>query len=166
MQSSSNEWSTLVSGKAKMWTNKSYYIMPNNSRANEVFLLTERYETKSNVKLDGFRSQLQASYASSRIEELWYKETVCLWMTIYIEVIWVLFFSVTLCVYIYIYIYIYIYTAWSKKTEPILLLLKYIGSVSLGSPCIWGSFNISWEFWFRSRYRKYCLQLLYFQENQ
>ena len=48
-----------------------------------VRLLAERYDTKSNVKLGGFRSQLQASDVSSRTEELWYNETVCLWMTIY-----------------------------------------------------------------------------------
>ena len=32
----------------------------------------ERYAAKSNVKLGGFRSQLEASYVSSDIEELWY----------------------------------------------------------------------------------------------
>ena len=31
--------------------------MPYNSRADEVRLLAERYETKSNVKLGGFRSK-------------------------------------------------------------------------------------------------------------
>ena len=41
-------------------------------------LLAERYDTKSNVKIDGFRSQLQASYMSSHTEELWYYETICL----------------------------------------------------------------------------------------
>ena len=56
-----------------------------------VHLLAERSDTKSNVKLGGFRSQLQASYVSRHTEELWYNETVCLWMNIYI--------------YIYIYIY-------------------------------------------------------------
>ena len=55
-----------------------------------VHLLAERSDTKSNVKLSWFRSQLQASYVSSHTEELWYNETVCQWMTIYI--------------YIYIYI--------------------------------------------------------------
>ena len=30
-----------------------------------------------------FRSQLRESSVSSHIEELWYNETVCLWMTIY-----------------------------------------------------------------------------------
>ena len=43
------------------------------------------------VKLGGFRSQLQASYVPIHTEELWYNETVYLWMTIYI--------------YIYIYIF-------------------------------------------------------------
>ena len=57
--------------------------MPNNSRADMVRLLAERFDTKSNVKLGGFRSQLQASYVSSLTEELRYNETVCLWMTIY-----------------------------------------------------------------------------------
>ena len=56
-----------------------------------VRLLAEWSDTKSNVKLSGFQSQLQASYVSSHTEELWYNETACLWMTIYI--------------YIYIYIY-------------------------------------------------------------
>ena len=48
-----------------------------------VRLLAEWSDTKSNVKLGGFWSQLQASYVSSHTEELWYNETVCLWMTIY-----------------------------------------------------------------------------------
>ena len=48
-----------------------------------VRLLAERFDTKSNVKLGGFRAQLQASYVSGHTEELWYNETVCLWMTTY-----------------------------------------------------------------------------------
>ena len=59
-----------------------YYI----SIANVVHLLAERSDTKSNVKLGGFQSQLQASYVSSHTEELWYNKTVCLWMTIYIYI--------------------------------------------------------------------------------
>ena len=51
-----------------------------------VRLLAERYGIKSNVKSGRFRSQLQASYVSSHTEELWYNETLCLWMTIYIYV--------------------------------------------------------------------------------
>ena len=58
------------------------YIMPYNSRADECWLMAERYDSKSNAKLGGFQSQLEASYVSSHTEELWYKETVCLWMTI------------------------------------------------------------------------------------
>ena len=68
--------------------------MSHNSWADVVRLFAELYDTKSNVKLGGFRSQLQASYMSSHTEELWYHETVSLWMTAYI--------------YIYIYIYIYL----------------------------------------------------------
>ena len=45
-----------------------------NSRADVVRLLAERYGTKSNVKMGGFRFQLQASYVSSHTEELWYHE--------------------------------------------------------------------------------------------
>ena len=51
-----------------------------------VRFLAERSDTKSNVKLSRFRFQLQASYVSSHTEELWYNETVCLWMTIYIYI--------------------------------------------------------------------------------
>ena len=51
-----------------------------------VSLLAERFDTKSNVKLGGFRSQLQASYVLSHTEEFWYNETVCRWMTIYIYI--------------------------------------------------------------------------------
>ena len=52
-----------------------------------VRLLAGRYDTKSNIKLSGFRSQ--ASYVSSHTEELWYNETVYLWMTINIYIyIW------------------------------------------------------------------------------
>ena len=51
-----------------------------------VRLLAERSDTKPNVKLGGFWSQLQASYVSSHTEELWYTEAVCLWMTIYIYI--------------------------------------------------------------------------------
>ena len=58
--------------------------MPYNSPADVVRLLAEWYETKSNVKLGGFRSQLQASYVSSHTEELWYNETVSLSIYIYI----------------------------------------------------------------------------------
>ena len=35
-----------------------------------ITLLAERYDTKSNIKLGGFRPQPQASYVSSHTEEL------------------------------------------------------------------------------------------------
>ena len=54
-----------------------------------VRLLAERSDAKSYVKLGGFQSQLQASYVSSNTEELWYNETVCLWMTIYIYIVFI-----------------------------------------------------------------------------
>ena len=53
-------------------------------REKDKFIQAEQSDTMSNVKLGGFRSQLQVSYASSHTEELWYNETVYLWMTIYI----------------------------------------------------------------------------------
>ena len=56
-----------------------------------VRLLAERSDTKFNVKLGGFQSQLQASYMSSHTEDLSYNEILCLWMDDYI--------------YIYIYVY-------------------------------------------------------------
>ena len=62
-----------------------------------VRLLAERSDTKSNIKFDGFRSQSQTSYVSSRTEELWYNETVCLWMTIYIYLIF------PICFYTHVY---------------------------------------------------------------
>ena len=65
--------------------NESNYIMPYNSQADVVCLLAEQYDTKSNIKLRRFWSQLQASYVSSHSEALWHNETVCLWMTIYIS---------------------------------------------------------------------------------
>ena len=65
-----------------MFTNERYFLIPNDPQADVVRLLPERSNIKSNVKLAGFRSQLQASYLSNHTEELWYNETVCLWMTI------------------------------------------------------------------------------------
>ena len=44
--------------------------------------MAERYDTNPSVNLVGFRSQLQASYVSSPTEELWFNETVYLWMII------------------------------------------------------------------------------------
>ena len=45
-----------------------------------VRLLAERYDTQCNVKLRWFRSQLQASYVPRHTEELWYNETVCMFI--------------------------------------------------------------------------------------
>ena len=39
--------------------------------ANVVRLLAERFESKSNIKLDGFRSRFLATYVSSHTEEFW-----------------------------------------------------------------------------------------------
>ena len=58
--------------------------MPYNSWTDVIRLLAERYDTKPNVKSRVFRSQLQASEESSHTEELWYNETVYLWMTMYV----------------------------------------------------------------------------------
>ena len=44
--------------------------MPYNSRADVVRVLAEGYDTKSNVKLGVFQSQLQASFVCSHTEEL------------------------------------------------------------------------------------------------
>ena len=49
-----------------------------NSRADKGRLMAEQYDTKSNVNLGKFPSQLEVSYVSSHTEELWYSETVCL----------------------------------------------------------------------------------------
>ena len=51
-------------------------------------------DTKSNLKLAGFGSQLEESCVSYHIERLWYNKIVCMGINIYI--------------YIYIYIVAYI----------------------------------------------------------
>ena len=51
-------------------TSEWYYIMPDISRADVARLRADRYDNKSNVKLGGFRSQLQASYVSRHTEYL------------------------------------------------------------------------------------------------
>ena len=71
--------------------------MPYNFRADVVCLLAERCDTKSIVKLGGFRSHLQAFYVSSHTGELWYHETACLWMTIYIYI-----YILRVCVWMFI----------------------------------------------------------------
>ena len=63
--------------------------MPYNSPADVCRLKAVWYATKSNVKFDGFQSQLEVSYVFNHTEELRHNEQ-----------------SVS---YIYIYIYIYIY---------------------------------------------------------
>ena len=40
---------------------------------------------KSNVKLGGFQSQLKASCVSNHTDVLWYNETICLYIYIYIS---------------------------------------------------------------------------------
>ena len=57
-------WENISPGRR--WTRPTKYI-----NRDEVRLLAERSNTKSNAKLDGFRSQLQASYVSSHTEKLW-----------------------------------------------------------------------------------------------
>ena len=51
-------------------------MMPYNSRVDVVRWHAEQYDSKSNVNLGGFQSQLQVSYVSRNNEELWYNETV------------------------------------------------------------------------------------------
>ena len=46
--------------------------------------MAEWLDTKSRVKLDGLGSKFGPSCLSSHTEQLWYNETVSLWMTIYI----------------------------------------------------------------------------------
>ena len=47
-----------------------------NSWAWYVAEMAEWLDIKSSVKLDGFRSQLEASCVSNHTEESWYNETV------------------------------------------------------------------------------------------
>ena len=58
--------------------------MPYNSYVDVCYLIAELYDTKSNLKLSGFRSHLEAFCVFIHTDDLWYNETVCLWMTIYI----------------------------------------------------------------------------------
>ena len=50
---------------------KSYWYLYPHSLADVELLLAERSDAKSNVKLGGFRSQLQASHVSGYTEEFW-----------------------------------------------------------------------------------------------
>ena len=83
-------WALWYPVRYKMQTNERCccccYIIPYNCLANVVCLLAKRSDTKSNLKLGGFWSQLQASYVSSHTEKLWYNESVYLWMTIHIYI--------------------------------------------------------------------------------
>ena len=45
-------------------------------------LLAKRYDTKFDINMGGFQSQLKAFCVSSHTDELWYNETVHLWMII------------------------------------------------------------------------------------
>ena len=77
MQSSSCELSTLVSSKTQCKQAKA---------TTWCLIIPKLSDTKSNVKLGRFQSQLEASCVSSHSDELWYNERVCLWMTIYIYI--------------------------------------------------------------------------------
>ena len=46
-----------------------------------VVKMAERLNTMFSLEFGGFRSQLEASCVSSHPEELWYNETVSLWIT-------------------------------------------------------------------------------------
>ena len=95
MQSSSNEFSTLVSDNANCKQTKANIkcvIIPERTYVAE---MAERLDTNSRVKISMFRSHLEASCVSSYTEELWYNETVCGWQHSHPHA------------YIYIYIYIY-----------------------------------------------------------
>ena len=48
--------------------------------------MAERLDAMSRIKLGRFQSQLEELCMSSDTEVLWYNETVCLWMTIYIYI--------------------------------------------------------------------------------
>ena len=72
-----NTWNHLTVWKKSLSLFKNVFT---NFRTNWALWYPVR---QKGIKLDGFRSQLQASYVSSHTEELWYNETVCLWMTIY-----------------------------------------------------------------------------------
>ena len=57
--------------------------MPTYSQADAPRLVAD---TKSIIKLDGFRSGFEASYVSSHTEETWYNETVSAYIYIYIYI--------------------------------------------------------------------------------
>ena len=94
MQSSSNELRILAPDCAECkWIKFDTYALIPELTLSHRFGLGVCHQP--DIKLRGFQSQFWASYVSSHTEELWYNETVCLWMKTHIY-------------YIYIYIYIYI----------------------------------------------------------
>ena len=70
--------------------------------------MAEQYDTKSNVKLGRFQPKLEASHVSSHSEELWYNETVSVWMTI---------LYIYICVYVCVCVYL---TSLWDAAEPFL----------------------------------------------
>ena len=48
-----------------------------------IYIEGEPLDISSSEKLSGFRFSFEASCVTTRTEELWYNETICLWMTIY-----------------------------------------------------------------------------------
>ena len=75
----------------------------------------ERYDTKYNIKLGGFQCQLEATCVSSHTDELWYNETLFLWMTIYI------------------YIYIYIVQNDEQSIQYHLIIFKNLNKHTIKS---------------------------------
>ena len=69
MQNCSNELNTLVSGKEKCKQTKVNTQGVINFRADLCRLLAEQYDTKSNIKMCGFQSHLEASCESRHSEE-------------------------------------------------------------------------------------------------
>ena len=112
MESSSNELSTSVSDSAKCKQTKvnTYALIPELMLSRKLNLWVCQ---QLHVKLSGFHSRLRASRVSSHTEELWYIETVCLWMTIYIYMCVCVCVCVCIrsigCTYLWVTLYIYIY---------------------------------------------------------
>ena len=87
--------------------------MPYNSRADVVRLLAEWYDSKSNIKLGRFRSQLQAAYMSSHTAESWYNETVCRWQYIYIYTYMHFYLWMYLWEYLHVNLYLHTYIEYT-----------------------------------------------------
>ena len=73
-QSSSNELSTPVSSNVE-YVNK-WKPMHYNSQTDISRLVAEWWDPKSNVKLGGFQSKLEASCVYSPTKELWFNKTI------------------------------------------------------------------------------------------